>query len=72
LKSQKWAISAFGTVFDQSRGLGVIPEFLEALYAERKALQAEKKKWVLEHKRLKNEAFSIKLTPENQNLFHYL
>jgi hypothetical protein len=53
-------------VFDQSRGLGVIPEFLEALYAERKALQAEKKKWVLEHKRLKNEAFSIKLTPEIQ------
>jgi len=51
-KDQKWAISAYGTVFDQSRGLGVIAEALEAWYAERKALQAEKKKWQAEVKRL--------------------
>lgn len=53
--SQKWAISAYGTVFDQSRGLGIISASLEAWYAERKALQAEKKKWQLEVKRLEKE-----------------
>lgn len=53
-KDQKWAISAYGTVFDQSSGLGIIPEALQAWYAERKMLQAEKKKWVLEVERLKS------------------
>lgn len=52
---QKWAISAYGTVFDQSRGLGIVAAALEAWYAERKVLQAEKKKWQLEVKRLQKE-----------------
>jgi DNA polymerase elongation subunit (family B) len=55
MASQNWAISAYGTVFDQSRGLGIIAASLEAWYAERKALQAEKKKWQLEVKRLEKE-----------------
>lgn len=56
--AQQWAISAYGTVFDQSRGLGLVAEFLEALYAERKELQAEKKKWQLELERLTKEKAS--------------
>ena len=57
-KENKWAISAYGTVFDQSRGLGVVAAALEAWYAERKQLQAEKKKWLTEVKRLKSEGGS--------------
>lgn len=53
--SQKWAISAYGTVFDQSRGLGIISAALEAWYSERKELQAQKKIWQLEVKRLIKE-----------------
>jgi DNA polymerase elongation subunit (family B) len=45
LKEMKWAVSAYGTVFDQSRGRGVIPDILGFWYTERKRLQAEKKKW---------------------------
>ena len=53
--AQKWAISAYGTVFDQSRGLGIISAALEAWYAERKELQAQKKHWQTEVKRLTKE-----------------
>jgi DNA polymerase elongation subunit (family B) len=63
--SQKWAISAYGTVFDQSRGLGIIPAALEAWYIERKALQSEKKKYEFELKSLQDDIISI--TPELQN-----
>jgi DNA polymerase elongation subunit (family B) len=55
MTAQQWALSAFGTMFDQSRGLGIIPKALEAWYAERKALQAQKKHWQTEHKRLLKE-----------------
>lgn len=65
-KAQQWAISAYGTVFDQSRGLGIIAAALEAWYAERKQLQAEKKKWQLEVKRLESEG--IEITPELDGL----
>jgi DNA polymerase elongation subunit (family B) len=41
----KWAISAYGTVFDQSVGKGLVTSVLENWYSERKKLQAEKKKW---------------------------
>jgi DNA polymerase elongation subunit (family B) len=55
MHAQKWALTAYGTIFDQSRGLGIISAALEAWYGERKALQAEKKKWELEVKRLQKE-----------------
>ena len=42
---QKWAISAYGTVLDQSSGPGIVPQLLAYWYSERKRLQAEKKKW---------------------------
>jgi DNA polymerase elongation subunit (family B) len=56
--AQQWAISAYGTVFDQSRGLGIIAAALEAWYAERKELQAQKKHWQVEVKRLTKEGAS--------------
>ena len=45
LTEQKWAISAYGTIFDQSQGKGLVPTVLEDWYLGRKKLQAEKKKW---------------------------
>jgi hypothetical protein len=69
LKDQKWAISAFGTVFDQSRGLGIIAETLQSWYAERKELQAEKKKWEKEADRLREE-LGITITPEIEALLN--
>lgn len=46
LKELKWAISAYGTVFDQGNGRGIIPDILRFWYTERKRLQAENKKWI--------------------------
>lgn len=45
LIKNNWAISAYGTVFDQGSGRGVVADILGFWYAERKRLQAEKKKW---------------------------
>ena len=45
LVENKLAISAYGTVFDQGSGRGVVPDMLGFWYTERKRLQAEKKKW---------------------------
>ncbi len=45
LKQNKWAISAHGVVFDQSGDRGVVADILGFWYAERKRLQAEKKRW---------------------------
>lgn len=45
LVEKKWAISAYGTVFDQSCGLGLVPDTLAFWFGERKRLQAEKKKY---------------------------
>lgn len=69
-KSQQWAISSYGTVFDQSRGLGIIPAALEAWYAERKAMQAEKKKWQIKIKHLEEKG--IEITEELRHLLNTL
>jgi DNA polymerase elongation subunit (family B) len=45
LRENKWAVSAYGTVFDQSKGRGVVADILGFWYSERKRLQAETKKW---------------------------
>ena len=49
-----YAISAFGTVFDQNQE-GVVAETLTFWFAERKRLQAEKKKWGKEVQRIEKE-----------------
>lgn len=41
----QWAITAYGSVFDEGNGLGVVPEAIEFWFGERKRLQAEKKKY---------------------------
>jgi DNA polymerase elongation subunit (family B) len=46
LQLSRWAITGYGTVFDQSRGRGVVPDIVGFWYTERKRLQAEMKKWV--------------------------
>jgi DNA polymerase elongation subunit (family B) len=45
LIEQKWCLTAYGTIFDQSRGMGLVPEVLSYWFAERKRLQGEKKKF---------------------------
>ena len=45
LKTNKWACSGYGTVFDQSKGPGILPTILGDWYSSRKKLQAEKKKY---------------------------
>lgn len=55
LIENKMAVSAFGTVFDQSNGEGVVAHILGHWYSERKRLQAEKKKWGKEVEKLKSE-----------------
>lgn len=45
LIEQKWALTAYGTIFDQSGEMGLVPEVLSFWFAERKRLQGEKKKY---------------------------
>jgi DNA polymerase elongation subunit (family B) len=45
LSRNKWALSGYGTVFDQSGAPGVLPTILGYWYDTRKKLQAEKKKY---------------------------
>jgi DNA polymerase elongation subunit (family B) len=45
LTENKLAVSAYGTVFDQGNGRGVVADILQYWYSERKRLQAEKKKY---------------------------
>lgn len=45
LVENKCAVSAYGTVFDQGHGRGVVADILGFWYNERKRLQAEKKKY---------------------------
>ena len=68
LKEQKWAISAYGTVFDQGKGKGVIADILGFWYAERKRLQAEKKKYA---KLAKDEKDPIKKAEYKKQEEHY-
>ena len=55
LAEHKWAVSAYGTVFDQSAGKGLVPIVLEDWYFGRKKLQAEKKKWTKIRKTMEDE-----------------
>ena len=54
IAERKWAVSAYGTIFDQSEGKGLIPTVLEDWYFGRKKLQAEKKKWTKIRKELED------------------
>lgn len=58
-KEKKWAISAYGTVFDQSSGLGLVADTLAFWFAERKRLQAEKKRYTKLAKELRSRGTHI-------------
>lgn len=45
LKQNKWSLSAYGVVFDQSNGQGVVASVLTYWYNERVRLQEELEKW---------------------------
>lgn len=63
LLERKWAISGYGTVFDQSNGHGVVPDILGYWYDSRKEMQAEKKKWQKEGRVLR-ETLGFKVPDE--------
>jgi DNA polymerase elongation subunit (family B) len=65
---EKWCITAFGTVFDQSRGQGLVPEVLTFWFAERKRLQGEKKKY---GKLAREELDPVKRGEYEQQEAHY-
>lgn len=65
---KKWVISAFGSVFDESSGQGLVPDTLTFWFAERKRLQAEKKKFA---KLAKAETDPIKKAEYEKEEAHY-
>lgn len=66
LREMNCAVSAFGTVFDQNQA-GMVADTLTFWFNERKRLQAEKKKYAKEAKRLREE-LGIELDPETVKL----
>ncbi len=68
LIEKKWAVSAYGTVFDQSSGLGLVPDTLAFWFGERKRLQAEKKKYT---KLAKDEKDPVKKAEYEKLVEHY-
>ena len=68
LVEKKWAVSAYGTVFDQSNGLGLVADTLAFWFAERKRLQAEKKKFT---KLAKEEKDPVKKAEYERQAEHY-
>lgn len=61
---QKWGISGFGTLFRFDKP-GMVADTLTFWFAERKRLQAEKKKWAKEVKRLEKE---LEAKPDDNEL----
>jgi hypothetical protein len=48
-KAQHWAISGYGTIFDQSRGEGLVPAVLTSWFKGRKEMQGKKKSFYKEY-----------------------
>lgn len=63
LVDNQWSITGYGTVFDVSSGLGVVPEAITFWYGERTRLQAEKKRYQKLEKALR-ESTGIVIPPE--------
>ena len=59
LRENKWSLSAYGTIFDQSRGPGIVDEALTFWYAERKRLKKIMGTWTKKRKALAKEAILI-------------
>jgi DNA polymerase elongation subunit (family B) len=61
LLTKKWAITAYGTVIDQSTGPGVIPRLLGDWYADRKKKQKISKEHQAAAKKILNSGISFDL-----------
>lgn len=59
LHEQKWSISGYGVVFDQSSGQGVVASVLTYWYEERVRLQAEQEKWAKKKEQLLKQFVTI-------------
>lgn len=59
LREMNWAISAFGTVLDQSGSVGIVAQVLGFWYTERKRLQKELKVWKKKLESLEIEGISL-------------
>ncbi len=70
LADNKYCVSAYGTVFNQGNGKGVVADILGFWYTERKRLQAEKKKYTKLLKELKENAL-ITLTSEQMKELNF-
>jgi len=68
LREQRWAVSAYGTVFDQSSGVGLVPDTINFWFNERKRLQAEKKRYA---KLAKEEQDPVKKAEYEREAEHY-
>jgi DNA polymerase elongation subunit (family B) len=68
LLQHRWAVSAFGTVFDQGSGPGIVAQVVAFWYAERKRLQSEKKKF---DKLAKAEIDPVKKKEYEKEAEHY-
>lgn len=68
LKGKQWAISAYGTVFDQSSGPGFIPLLLADWYANRKRLQKQSTDYKNKVKELEAAGATKAAIKENQDL----
>lgn len=66
-RKQNWAISAFGTIFDQSKP-GMVADVLTFWFNERKRLQKEKKKY---SKLAKEETDAVKKAEYEKEAEHY-
>jgi DNA polymerase elongation subunit (family B) len=65
LKEKMWAVSAYGTVLDQSNGEGLLPSVLTYWFNGRKELQAKKKEWA-------NKADALLKTGKNKSDAEYI
>jgi DNA polymerase elongation subunit (family B) len=71
LEHNHWAVSGFGTVFDQG-SLGVVADTIAFWYSERERLQAEKKKWGKVVERLQKEgAAPAEILAAEKEVEHY-
>ena len=64
-----WAISAYGTVFDQSQGPGIIDETLGFWFAERKRLNKLKDEWKAKRKEI-GKNFVVQLSKDEYAIFN--
>jgi DNA polymerase elongation subunit (family B) len=59
LIESRYAITGYGTILDQGNGKGIVPAVLEYWFTDRKRLQAEKKKFAKEARKLLEQGVKV-------------